>query len=529
MQGDYMSSCIKTKIECPLCGKKIDYDYWTTVNVDLDPSLKEKVFNRDLFRCHCSCGCNDEILHSLIYHNMKNNYMISFCTLTEVEDVKRSFQEIVKKGLIDETLRITTDYNEFLNKIAILDSGFDDKLIEIQKYIAFEGIKKKGKDVKDKITIFSAPDENSKDYYLSILDVSKTDDDDECFLFPIQRDWFEKHTQIINAKEKYIDEDFYVIDQAWANLIAGSGHYQRKNGYLRIINEHKNEVKQKYKVDYNEDDIDKIENYDTLLKLAVIADDYDRVKELLEKGANPNLQIEKGKIALHYALQYGVSKEIIALLINSGSDLNMSSKRGPKPLDVIYPDCSVEYLDYVMSLGAECNKKELLRHFASKTNKIEVIDYLVDKGFSLDERNNFDMNITAEVLCNNEDNCFLDKYLDKYGTPNEKYNGRPCIFNEVEEYDDIRRVNGYYAKRLQILFSHGADVNIANNRNQTLMMHACLFAHSADTIKFLLTYKPDLLSVDEEGKDVFDYLNKNDSLSNMEKEIITFLIVKNRK
>ena len=125
-----MSVCIKTKIACPQCGQKIEYDYWGTVNVDLNPELKDKVINQDLFRCHCSCGCNDVLLHSLLYHNMEKKYMVSFYDISEVEDVKSSFEEI--KEDIDERFRITTDYNDFTNKINIFDSGFDDKLIEIQ-------------------------------------------------------------------------------------------------------------------------------------------------------------------------------------------------------------------------------------------------------------------------------------------------------------------------------------------------------------------------------------------------------------
>ena len=159
--------------------------------------------------------------------------------------------------------------------------------------------------------------------------------------------------------------------------------------------------------------------------------------------------------------------------------------------------------------------------------KIEIIDYLVEKGFSIDERDSYGMNITAEILCNNDDNNFLDQYLAKYGTPNEKYNRRPCIFTEVEQYDDIYRANGHFAKRLKILFKHGADVNITDNENQTLMMRACLFAPNEDTIRFLLAYNPDLSAIDKEGKDVFDYLEKNEYLSDMKKERIKLLLSKN--
>lgn len=516
----FMSSCLKMKVLCPQCGKKIDYDYWKSIDIEINPELKEEVFNQNLFRCHCSCGCNDVILHSLIYYNVKNRYMISFCSDDEVEDNADIFYEMEnEKSFKDIRLRITTDYRLLLEKIEIFDNNFDDKVIEIEKGIISKAFEQTGTKLKDIAISFEVPNENFPDNHIMVINFKEK----YAQLFPIDKSISDKYTTLIVEKEKYAD-DLYVIDHNWAYWIIGDEIYPQINGYNQILKNYQAEVLQNFKTDFDLQDINKIENDDTLLKLAVIANDYDRVKELLEKGADPNLRIVENRIAMHFALQYGASTEIIDLLIAHGSELNVVAKYKLKPLDIVDVNCSVKYLDYIFSLGAECSKERLISHFASNTHNIDLITYLVNKGFPLDYRDSNDMNVTCEVVCNNTDNDFLDKYLNLYGNPNEKHRGKPCFYDYIGGYYDIKGANGYYAKRLKILFDHGADVNITNNRNQTPMMLACKYARDEYTIRFLLGYNPDLSATDKDGNDVFFYIENNEFLPESEKAEVRQLL-----
>ena len=47
-----MSQVRKETIECPHCHLEGEYDLWTSVNVDLDPELREKIFSDELFMYH---------------------------------------------------------------------------------------------------------------------------------------------------------------------------------------------------------------------------------------------------------------------------------------------------------------------------------------------------------------------------------------------------------------------------------------------------------------------------------------------
>lgn len=66
----------KTQAEC-VCGEEIDFEYYASVNVDVDPNLKQKVLNREinLFKCD-KCGFQQELAFRFLYHDMKNKIMV---------------------------------------------------------------------------------------------------------------------------------------------------------------------------------------------------------------------------------------------------------------------------------------------------------------------------------------------------------------------------------------------------------------------------------------------------------------------
>ena len=74
-----MSQLRKETIECPHCHQEGKFDLWTSVNVDLDPELREKIFSEELFMYHCPhCGKVTGIPAGTLYHDMTHGFMIFF-------------------------------------------------------------------------------------------------------------------------------------------------------------------------------------------------------------------------------------------------------------------------------------------------------------------------------------------------------------------------------------------------------------------------------------------------------------------
>lgn len=124
-------------IECPECHKTSDVEFWDSVNVDLNPELREKIFNDEIFRFTCpKCGTIRYIKNGMIYHNMKEKFMLFF-------DFDKPFEtsgEIEIPALFNDkgkeyTFRAVYGLERFKEKILILENGLNDIAVEHMKYM----------------------------------------------------------------------------------------------------------------------------------------------------------------------------------------------------------------------------------------------------------------------------------------------------------------------------------------------------------------------------------------------------------
>lgn len=124
-------------IECPVCHKTSDAQFWDSVNVDLNPELREKIFNNEIFRFSCpECGASCYIKTGMIYHDMTHKFMLFF-------DFDRPFEtsgdidipELFKGMEKDYSFRAVYGLDEFKEKILILENGLHDIAVEHMKYM----------------------------------------------------------------------------------------------------------------------------------------------------------------------------------------------------------------------------------------------------------------------------------------------------------------------------------------------------------------------------------------------------------
>ena len=125
------------QIKCPKCGKDAEFEIWNSINVDLNPEMREKVLDGTLYDFKCQhCGHEDKIAYPILYNDMTHNFMIYYCDESGVKECEEALtnimnDELAKEITKDARYRIVTNYFQLAEKIKIFESCFDDRMIEL--------------------------------------------------------------------------------------------------------------------------------------------------------------------------------------------------------------------------------------------------------------------------------------------------------------------------------------------------------------------------------------------------------------
>lgn len=132
-----MSECRKEQITCPRCHYDSPMTVWNSINADLDPELKEKFLDGDLFDWKCEvCGLETKVPFGTIYHDMEHRFMLFFDPWEDNRE-KGDAEEIeMPQGfnLPDYTFRWVYGMNALREKINTLAAGLNDVAVERMKY-----------------------------------------------------------------------------------------------------------------------------------------------------------------------------------------------------------------------------------------------------------------------------------------------------------------------------------------------------------------------------------------------------------
>lgn len=132
-----MSECSKEQIKCPRCHYDSPMTVWNSINVSLDPDLKEKLLNGELYHWKCEvCGLEIDVPFGTVYHDMEHRFMLFFSPWEEVEDKYKELEIPIPSGMgiKDYVFRSVFGKNELREKISILEAGLNDIAVERMKF-----------------------------------------------------------------------------------------------------------------------------------------------------------------------------------------------------------------------------------------------------------------------------------------------------------------------------------------------------------------------------------------------------------
>ena len=121
-------------LRCGKCGETSSASIYSSINIEENPELKEKVKSGDIFVHECPhCGHRELVKAPLLYHDPAEKLILCL-----------SDQALNVEGLEGYAGRRVTDVGSFIEKVKIFDDGLDDIVIEVCKYVTKQEL---GKDV----------------------------------------------------------------------------------------------------------------------------------------------------------------------------------------------------------------------------------------------------------------------------------------------------------------------------------------------------------------------------------------------
>lgn len=299
----------------------------------------------------------------------------------------------------------------------------------------------------------------------------------------------------------------------------------------------------------------------TPLYLAVLQENYLIVEYLITKGANINTCDEEyGITPLHQAVRFG-NYHLVELLLGNGADVNANRAERPKiyetagdrsprdlpslrldsllsnayaktPLHLVW-DLDVAAL--LIAHGADVNAQDLKDGNTPLHNLVwlgeagkEIVELLIDRGADITATNNHGQTIlhqAAKFGCPYWLEYFIARgadvnAIDCYGaTPlhlaierfnsNDKFEIAKLLMSWHEDYDEyiVSDPTLYYSlcQRLQalieVLIFNGADVNLANNKGETILHLAVKAVKNGlpDIVELVLAADADVNVQDKDG------------------------------
>lgn len=221
-----MSLVKKIQLTCPHCGEDFEAEIWETVNTSLDPDMFDAVRRCEVFKVTCPrCGESGLLERAFLYNQMQDNYMLHFLPRSandeefeqilrfySGEDLDNLLNPIIRSKKVGE-VRIVRTIPRFLEKLAILDAGLDDRVVEIEKLFTWLHISDKNESfAKRKLESYFVKNEEKDSYLIVFVDLET----EEKLSAPFSQKLYDAMFQIYGQEIRNSEKPDVIVDENWA-------------------------------------------------------------------------------------------------------------------------------------------------------------------------------------------------------------------------------------------------------------------------------------------------------------------------
>lgn len=212
-----MSKSRSITITCPKCHTESEFVMWESINTMLDPEMKSAVRDRSAFLFTCpECGAKTYVDYGFLYHQMEDRIMIHYASSDEnAEEIYdlvtgKTMPDMMKEMFdSDYLIRIVRSQNQLREKLAIFDSGLDDRIIELFKIFLLARYQEDYPDNSGKIELLYCFENDT--HLIQVLD-----DNEPAGAAELQIDFYEKLKKEFAPRLPDIRKDEPFIDRQWA-------------------------------------------------------------------------------------------------------------------------------------------------------------------------------------------------------------------------------------------------------------------------------------------------------------------------
>lgn len=213
-----MSKYEEEMLKCPKCGKEQLVKRYESVNVTLNPEIKEKIKSGYFFVFECEeCHVQIPMIYPCLFHDMENRHMVWLvpnCNEEQIEQINEinANNDIPKDFTINYQNRIVKNSDSFREKVLIWDEGLDDRVMEILKIVYMSKVEDDLKNRKLINVLFEVLDSGYAFIFVF--------EEGEPGMVNIDMDLYRSVTDTYMMKIKdNTPKDFSIVDGKWARGI----------------------------------------------------------------------------------------------------------------------------------------------------------------------------------------------------------------------------------------------------------------------------------------------------------------------
>lgn len=206
-------------VQCPKCGRPGTFEVWDSVNVDLDPEMRAKVLNEEIFEWTCPhCGEEVYVPFGFIYHDMKHKFMLFFDPVDPEDHDKYEPMpnNMITPFLEGYTVRPVYGIWNLKEKILTFEAGLNDLAIERVKYFLRHYIVP---DMLSELEMFRfygiGPHPNAGNDNDHLIFIMKDPKRDHIETFPIGLSFYEESLNALTIDPRFQNIGIQCIDEEW--------------------------------------------------------------------------------------------------------------------------------------------------------------------------------------------------------------------------------------------------------------------------------------------------------------------------